>query len=651
MKGKKELTEKDKIKFNLQEGKKSVQLSKELIEQNKKKNLRKYLLINTQVNPAVTCAIKPQNYGNIKSAIKQQMGSPQKQSSDLHSSSMPNSPNGNNRIRGVHHQQDGGFKLFPANEKENKYIANLSSSMRRLERSRTSLKSNKILKQVSINIQEESTSNSAFNTISSYLTASLLNNPKQKRIKTADLSSLLESKSNLLDNSNSISNLKFHHLKQQASPLIYSADTLSSFKFNQKSYNNSDDSSVNSSSNISTIDKQSKFAKHKGCIRQSEDSMSPLITEKRKHEIIYVEEEQAQEVPIIKRSDTKKISNGMEFLTVANHSKLKYRNASIKTPFVKNKRMPELAHHGGAVSTDFNFCQAKEIILNGDSDNFLKTNRSNSKAERDKGMRKSQDKKSTIILPENQTWNYFSDKYLRYLFTGKVHKYKDASICKDKNLSNSIIGYSCNVNKGIMRDYNEDNIVCIINLAKPKSKILEVGAEWPSVSYFAVFDGHGGNSVSEWLAENLHFYIVSQTSFPKDIHLAIKQGFKEAEENLLIKLSNNLLSTESKSKQKSSSGFASAQDKKHDSAGSCALVVLIIDSACYVANLGDSRALLAKNNFMEYYTITKDHKPENPDEKRRIEENGGKLWKQNRQDKSCPFRVIPGGLSVSHKLL
>ena len=70
---------------------------------------------------------------------------------------------------------------------------------------------------------------------------------------------------------------------------------------------------------------------------------------------------------------------------------------------------------------------------------------------------------------------------------------------------------------------------------------------------------------------------------------------------------------------------------------------MIINKECYIANVGDSRALISTGNLSRNYTLTTDHKPDDPIEKDRIEKNGGRLWKQE----NSPFRVIPGGLSVS----
>lgn len=43
--------------------------------------------------------------------------------------------------------------------------------------------------------------------------------------------------------------------------------------------------------------------------------------------------------------------------------------------------------------------------------------------------------------------------------------------------------------------------------------------------------------------------------------------------------------------------------------GSCAICVLIVGEMCYVANVGDSRAVLSMNNGEGVYPLSKDHKP------------------------------------------
>ena len=99
-----------------------------------------------------------------------------------------------------------------------------------------------------------------------------------------------------------------------------------------------------------------------------------------------------------------------------------------------------------------------------------------------------------------------------------------------------------------------------------------------------------------------------------------------------------------------------------DKSGSCAVSVLILDEWCFVINLGDSRGLYSFNSGKRLYQITRDHKPNDPIEKERIEKAGGKIYKDDevifRGEKmkideknlppgvALPYRVIPGNISV-----
>ena len=80
----------------------------------------------------------------------------------------------------------------------------------------------------------------------------------------------------------------------------------------------------------------------------------------------------------------------------------------------------------------------------------------------------------------------------------------------------------------VLRNYNEDRVSIILNITKPLTKEVD---EWPTCSFFAVYDGHGGASCADFLRDNLHQYvivylcnplqIVKQTSFPSDPVAAI----------------------------------------------------------------------------------------------------------------------------------
>jgi protein phosphatase 2C family protein 2/3 len=47
---------------------------------------------------------------------------------------------------------------------------------------------------------------------------------------------------------------------------------------------------------------------------------------------------------------------------------------------------------------------------------------------------------------------------------------------------------------------------------------------------------------------------------------------------------------------------------------------------CYVANVGDSRAIMSVDGGEKILMLSKDHKPEDPDETHRIETHGGRIY-------------------------
>lgn len=78
-----------------------------------------------------------------------------------------------------------------------------------------------------------------------------------------------------------------------------------------------------------------------------------------------------------------------------------------------------------------------------------------------------------------------------------------------------ITSYAANTHQGIQRNYNEDRVSIILNMTRPPNKPVTT-KEWPKCSYFAIYDGHGGNQCADFLKDNLHQIIITQESFPMD---------------------------------------------------------------------------------------------------------------------------------------
>ena len=130
-------------------------------------------------------------------------------------------------------------------------------------------------------------------------------------------------------------------------------------------------------------------------------------------------------------------------------------------------------------------------------------------------------------------------------------------------------------------------------------------ATWPKCSFFAIYDGHGGSNCADFLKDHLHQIIIGQPCFPRDPRKALTDGCRIAEEKFL-KIAMN--------------------DPEIDKSGSCAIIVLTVETECYVANVGDSRAIMSAENGMRVYELSQDHRPNEEDEFYRIQDHGGQVY-------------------------
>jgi len=164
-----------------------------------------------------------------------------------------------------------------------------------------------------------------------------------------------------------------------------------------------------------------------------------------------------------------------------------------------------------------------------------------------------------------------------------------------------VSSYAANTHQGISRNYNEDRVTIIMNIARPNGKI-HLG-EWPLCSFFAVYDGHGGNLCADFLKDKLHSIVISHESFPHDPAQALTSGCLEAERLFTM--------------------TATARHPVHDHSGSCAIICLIVADQCYLANVGDSRAIMSADRGRKLLLLSRDHRPSEETEIARIVAAGG----------------------------
>ena len=129
--------------------------------------------------------------------------------------------------------------------------------------------------------------------------------------------------------------------------------------------------------------------------------------------------------------------------------------------------------------------------------------------------------------------------------------------------TSTINHYTANTDKGLINNINSDRI----------SIVTSNKGQLPSFCYFGIYDGHGGATCADLLREKLHVHIMNKDFFPKSPVAAIYRGYEKMEKEFIE--------------------FSTSKKNLMDTSGSSALSALILDDMCYVANLGDSRAILS----------------------------------------------------------
>ncbi len=112
----------------------------------------------------------------------------------------------------------------------------------------------------------------------------------------------------------------------------------------------------------------------------------------------------------------------------------------------------------------------------------------------------------------------------------------------------------------------------------------------PDRCFFGVFDGHGGQTSSEYAASYLHVLLEEALSRTPLVNEAMLTAFREMHEEIVIK------------------GFDD---------GCAALVVFLTPDRIWLANAGDSRAIMCRKG--RAVQISRDHKSDSIDEKKRIQ--------------------------------
>lgn len=130
----------------------------------------------------------------------------------------------------------------------------------------------------------------------------------------------------------------------------------------------------------------------------------------------------------------------------------------------------------------------------------------------------------------------------------------------------------------------------------------------PDYTFLGLYDGHGGKQVADFAAQHIHQNILAalkdfSKNLPHDPDIAMYPALEEG----FLKTNQDL----------------DGAPFNIRGQGCTAIVAVIKERKIYVANIGDSRAIVGSNG--RAIALSSDHKPDRPDEKRRIERLGGSV--------------------------
>ncbi|KAK3280234.1 hypothetical protein CYMTET_11918 [Cymbomonas tetramitiformis] len=167
--------------------------------------------------------------------------------------------------------------------------------------------------------------------------------------------------------------------------------------------------------------------------------------------------------------------------------------------------------------------------------------------------------------------------------------------------NNSALNYSyeCAVMPGFDPEDEEESKEC-----QDSGLILETLASMENMALAAVFDGHGqnGRKASQWVRTHLPKFVHKQITAGATYEAALAYGCCEAEKGLMKQSFNVKLS------------------------GTTATICLLEANKLHCSWVGDSRAVMAQRTSegkLEVVDLSIDHKPEDPEERKRIERKGG----------------------------
>jgi protein phosphatase 2C family protein 2/3 len=159
---------------------------------------------------------------------------------------------------------------------------------------------------------------------------------------------------------------------------------------------------------------------------------------------------------------------------------------------------------------------------------------------------------------------------------------------------------------------------------------------------YAVLDGLSGSLCAEFIKNNLFKFITDEPNFLTNTSQALRRAFSRADQAFLEYVQAK-----------------AARGNGLDKSGASAIVLVVIQDICYIASLGNCRAIMGGGMGSRSYNLYREHTLCEDNERKRVIRAGGNVQRSQYEalkhfgepsseaTSQHQFRIYPGGLTLT----
>eukprot|EP00359_Climacostomum_virens_P000200 CAMPEP_0204896420 /NCGR_PEP_ID=MMETSP1397-20131031/153_1 /ASSEMBLY_ACC=CAM_ASM_000891 /TAXON_ID=49980 /ORGANISM="Climacostomum Climacostomum virens, Strain Stock W-24" /LENGTH=367 /DNA_ID=CAMNT_0052064023 /DNA_START=111 /DNA_END=1210 /DNA_ORIENTATION=- len=202
----------------------------------------------------------------------------------------------------------------------------------------------------------------------------------------------------------------------------------------------------------------------------------------------------------------------------------------------------------------------------------------------------------------------------------------------------SVLAYASVSHPGKSRLINEDRVLAMSPVIIKRNGKAET---LTNCSMFAIVDGTNGSMCAEFVKQHLFTTLTNEPAFLTDPSEALRHTFRKVDKQFLDTV-------------QSKTTKASTPDRS----GASVIVLIVVEDSCYIASLGNCRAVMSGGKGSRSYNLYREHTLNDEIEKKRVIKAGANVQRSFYETLKHvgvgtvpqPFRIYPGDLALTRAL-